>query len=196
MIGLMAWIAEDRRKTDVKSSEQPMLTEEMRKHLEETYFPRYPNRRAVLLPALHYVQHTYNYIPQQALLELAEFLGVAPAEVLDTASFYEEYWLKPKGKYLISVCRSLACEICGSKDLTARLKQKLNVEMGQTTADGKFTLVEVECLGSCGTAPAILINERLHETLTPEELDKRLAELPDDPHDYKDPTVDWPLDGH
>lgn len=171
-----------------------MLTEEMRKHLEEKYFPRYPNRQAVVLPALHYIQHTYNYIPQQSLLELSEFLGISAAEVLDTASFYEEYWLKPKGKYLISVCRSLACEICGSKDLANRLKQKLGIEMGQTTPDGKFTLVEVECLGSCGTAPAILINERLHETLTPEDLDKRLAELPADPHDYKDPSVNWPQD--
>ena len=173
-----------------------MLTEEMRKHLEQKYFPRYANRRAVLLPALHYVQHTYNYIPQQALLELSEFLGIAPAEVLDTASFYEEYWLKPKGKYLISVCRSLSCELCGSKALTAKLKQKLNIEVGDTTEDGKFTLIEVECLGSCGSAPAILINERLHENLTAEQLDKRLSDLPADPGEYHDPSVTWPLEDH
>ncbi len=173
-----------------------MLTEEMRKHLQEKYFPRYPTKRAVVLPALHYIQHTYNYIPPQTIGELAEFLQVSPAEVLDTASFYEEYWLKPKGKYLISVCRSLSCEICGSKELTAHLKKKLNIDTFQTTADGKFTLVEVECLGSCGTAPVAVINDVLHENLTIEQLDQKLSALPDDPHDYKDPSVNWEETGH
>jgi NADH-quinone oxidoreductase subunit E len=190
----MAWIAEDRRSTDVKTSPTPVLSEEMKKHLAERYFPRYPTKRAVLLPALHYIQHTYNYIPVQAIGELAEFLGVSPAEALDTASFYEEYWLKPKGKYLISVCRSLSCEICGYKELAGHLKEKLGIEVGQTTKDGKFTLVEVECLGACGTAPVALVNDVLHENLTPEALDKVLAELPENPHDYHDPTVTWPED--
>lgn len=190
----MAWIADDRRATNVKTSEQPLLTDAMKKHLEERYFPRYPTRRAVVLPALHYIQHTYNYLPAQALQELAEFLGIAPSEVLDTASFYEEYWLKPKGKYLVSVCRSLSCEICGSKALEAHLKQKLGIEVGQTTKDGRFTLVEVECLGSCGTAPVALVNDVLHETLTVEQLEKVINGLPEDPHDYKDPTVDWVRD--
>jgi NADH-quinone oxidoreductase E subunit len=192
----MAWIAEDRRNQNVVTSDQPLLTEEMKNHLRERYFPRYPDKRAVLLPALHYVQHTYNYIPQQAMAELAEFLELSPAEVLDTASFYEEYWLKPKGKYLVAVCRSLACEICGSKELLARAKSKLGIEPGQTTADGRFTLVELECLGSCGTAPVALINERLLETITPDGLEKAISEVPEDPHEYKDPSVDWPLDEH
>jgi len=192
----MAWIAEDRRSANVKTSDQPLLTDAMKKHLEEKYFPRYPTRRAVVLPALHYIQHTYNHLPAQAIQELAEFLQLAPSEVLDTASFYEEYWLKPKGKYLISVCRSLACEVCGSKELTARLKSKLGIELGQTTRDGRFTLVEVECLGSCGTAPVALVNDVLHENLTPQQADQVLSSLPEDPHDYKDPTVNWKLDEH
>lgn len=192
----MAWIAEDRRSINAKTADQPLLTDAMKKHLEERYFPRYPTRRAVVLPALHYIQHTYNYLPAQALQELAEFLQIAPSEVLDTASFYEEYWLKPKGKYLVSVCRSLSCEICGSKQLGAHLKQKLGIEMGQTTKDGRFTLVEVECLGACGTAPVALVNDVLHENLTVEQLDKVLNSLPEDPHQYKDPTVTWNEDEH
>jgi NADH-quinone oxidoreductase subunit E len=187
----MAWIAEDRRNASAKTSDTPLLTEEMKQLLTQTYIPRYPTRRAVLLPALHYIQHTYNYLPLQAIQELAEFLEVSPAEALDTASFYEEYWLKPKGKYLVSVCRSLSCEVCGSKDLTNHLKRKLGIEVGQTTKDGKFTLVEVECLGSCGTAPVLVVNDVLHENLTPESLDKVISSLPEDPHDYKDPTVTW-----
>lgn len=192
----MAWIAENRRAETVKTSDQPLLTEAMKKHLEEQYFPRYPTRRAVVLPALHYIQHTYNYLPAQAIQELAEFLQLAPSEVLDTASFYEEYWLKPKGKYLVSVCRSLSCEICGSKQLEAHLKRKLGIEMGQTTRDGRFTLVEVECLGACGTAPVALVNDVLHENLTVEQLDKVLDSLPEDPQDYKDPTVTWEAGEH
>src|ERR1700733_16291747 len=186
----MAWLAEDRRAALVASG-QALLTDAMKKHLIEKYFPRYPNKRAVLLPALHYTQHTYGHIPVQAMQEIAEFLDLAPAEVLDTATFYEEYWLRPKGKYLVQVCRSLSCEICDASKLTEHLKKKLNVEVGETTDDKKFTLIELECLGSCGTAPAALINEVLHENLTIEQLDAGLGKLPDDPHDYKDPSITW-----
>jgi NADH-quinone oxidoreductase subunit E len=191
----MAWIVEDRRQQQVKTGE-PLLTEEMKSHLRDTYFPRYPTKRAVTLPALHMVQHTYGWIPTQALQEVAEFLELAPAEVLDTATFYEEYWLKPKGKYLLQVCRSLACEICGSRDLTEHLMKKLNIEVGETTEDKKFTLVELECLGSCGTAPAVLVNETLHETVSLEQLDEVINKLPDDPSDYRDPTIDWETEKH
>src|SRR5689334_9693282 len=184
----MAWIVEDRRATQVAAGE-PLLTEEMKNHLRERYFPRYPTKRAVLLPALHYVQHTYGWIPVQALQEVAQFLDLAPAEVIDTASFYEEYWLKPKGKYLIQVCRSLTCELCDSKKLTEHCKQKLGIEVGDSTPDGRFTLIELECLGACGTAPVALVNEVLHEELTVGKLDQIIRELPEDPEQYKDPVV-------
>src|SRR2546429_7109207 len=189
----MPRLAENRTTATVKTNETPYLTEELKNHLREKYFPRYPTKRAVLLPALHLVQHTYNWIPTQAIQEIAEFLEMAPAEALDTATFYEEYWLKPKGKYLLQVCRSLSCEICGSRELTEHLKEKLNVEEFETTADGKFTLVELECLGACGTAPVALVNEVLHEELTSEKLQQIIDALPDDPHDYKDAAINWDL---
>jgi NADH-quinone oxidoreductase subunit E len=187
----MAWITENRRTSTVERRAEPYLTDEMKRHLAERYFPRYPTKRAVLLPALHHVQHTYNWIPSQAMEEIAAFLELAPAEVMDTATFYEEYWLKPKGKYLVQVCRSLSCEICNSCDLTKRMEQKLGVEVGETSADGRFTLVELECLGACGTAPVALVNEALYEKLTPETLEQVIDSLPEDPHDFKDPTIDW-----
>jgi len=187
----MAWTAENRTTANIKTSDSPYLTEQLKSHLRDTYFPRYPTKRAVLLPALHLVQHTYNWIPMQAVQEIAEFLEIAPSEALDTATFYEEYWLRPKGKYLLQVCRSLSCEICGSRQLTEHLKKKLNLEEGETTPDGKFTLVELECLGACGTAPVALINENLYENLTSEQLDQVLASLPEDPHQFKDATIDW-----
>ena len=187
----MAWITENRRTTQPDRRPEPYLTAEIKHELETDYFPRYPTKRAVLLPALHKVQHTYNWIPVQAMEEIAEFLGLQPAEVLDTATFYEEYWLKPKGKYLVQVCRSLSCEICGSRVLADHCRKKLGVEVGETTPDGKFTLIELECLGSCGTAPAALVNETLYEDLTTEKLDAVLDNLPEDPHDFADPTVTW-----
>ena len=104
----MPWIAQDRRNANVQTSATTLLTDAIKAHLQQHYLPRYPTRRAALLPSLHYIQHTYGHIPTQALQELAEFLEISPAEALDTASFYEEYWLKPKGKYLVAVCRSLA----------------------------------------------------------------------------------------
>jgi len=188
----MAWPVEDRRSVAlVNEGEPPLLTDQIKRELSEKYFPRYPTRRAVLLPALHIVQHHYGWVPMRAIQELAEFLGISPAEALDTAGFYEEYWLKPKGEYLIQVCRSLACEICGSKRLTDHIRRKLNLEVGETTDDGKFTLIELECLGSCGTAPVMLVNDVLFEDLTPQRVDEILDKLPDDPHEFKDPTVDW-----
>jgi NADH-quinone oxidoreductase subunit E len=186
----MAWLADDRRATQVKQG-KPLLTDELKKHLTEKYFHRYPNKRAVLLPALHLIQHAYGHIPLQAVQEVAEFLEMSPAEAMDTATFYEEYWLRPKGKYLIQVCRSLSCEVCASKELTKKMSQMLRIELGETTADKRFTLVELECLGSCGTAPVALVNDVLHENLTPEKLQKVIESLPEDPHEYKDPTIDW-----
>jgi len=186
----MAWIVEDRRRK-VEEAGGPYLTEALKQHLTERYIPRYPNKRAVLLPALHAVQHEYGWIPVQAMEEVAQFLDLAPAEVIDTASFYEEYWLRPKGKYLIQVCRSLTCELCDSKKLTAHCKQKLGIEVGDSTPDGRFTLIELECLGACGTAPVALVNEVLHEELTVEKLDQIIRELPEDPEQYKDPVVTW-----
>src|SRR5271170_6365678 len=168
----MAWTTENRTIATAKSSDTPFLTESLKAHLRDVYFPRYPTKQAVLLPALHLIQHTYNWIPMQAIQEAAEFLGISPAEALDTATFYEEYWLRPKGKYLLQVCRSLSCEICGSRQITEHLQQKLSLELGDTTADGRFTLIELECLGSCGTAPAVLCNDVLYEDVTTESIDE------------------------
>lgn len=195
----MAWIAENRQRK-LAPEGGPYLTDELKTHIRERYFPRYPTKRACLLPTLHAVQHEHNWIPPQALDEIAEFLEISPGEVLDTASFYEEYWLKPKGKYLFQVCRSLACEImsscqpgktCGTRELTDHLVARLGVDVGQTSEDGRFTLVELECLGACGTAPVMLVNDVLFENVELETIDKLIAKLPEDPHDFKDPNVTW-----
>src|SRR5216110_898770 len=131
----MAWRVENRRLAVIDERTDPYLTEELKRTLRETYFPRYPTKRAVLLPALHLVQHEYGWIPSRAIAEVAEFLEMAPAEALDTATFYEEYWLNPKGKYLVQVCRSLSCELCESEKLTEMCRRKLGIDIGETTDD-------------------------------------------------------------
>src|ERR1051325_3534859 len=187
----MAWRVENRRTAVLEGGGGPLLTEEMKTKLRDVYLPRYPQKRAALLPALHMVQHEYGWIPMKAIAEVAEYLGMAPAEALDTATFYEEYWLKPKGKYLVQVCRSLSCELCGSRPITDYIRKKLNIEVGETTADGKFTLVELECLGACGNAPVALVNDVIYEDITTEQVDRVLDGLPEDPHEFRDPVVTW-----
>jgi NADH-quinone oxidoreductase E subunit len=166
----MAWITKNSAGTRIERRAEPYLTEAMRKDLSERILPRYANRQAAVLPSLHMIQHEYGWVPAQAMEEIAAFLGLKPSEILDTASFYEEYWLKPKGRHLIQVCRSIACEFCGQRQITEACKRTLGIDVGETTDDGEFTLVELECLGSCGTAPAALIDETLHENLTPEQV--------------------------
>jgi NADH-quinone oxidoreductase E subunit len=172
----MAWITKNSAGTKIERRDEPYFTPAMRDELAETYLPRYEVKKGALLPALHMVQHAYGWIPHQALLEIAECLELPPSEVIDTASFYEEYWLKPKGEHIVAVCRSIACEFCGQPELTDAVKQKLGIEVGETTDDGTFTLIELECLGSCGTAPAVLVDETLHENVSPEGIGRIIDE--------------------
>lgn len=166
----MAWITKDSAGAKVETRAEPYFTPAMRDKMTREILPRYERKQGATLPALHMIQHEYGWVPPQAMMEIADFLGLKPADVIDTASFYEEYWMKPKGEHLIAVCRSIACEFCDHKAITQACKDKLGIEVGETTDDGKFTLIEIECLGSCGTAPAVLVDETLHENVTPEAM--------------------------
>ena len=172
----MAWIVKDSAGAQIERQPKPYLTEKMQQHLEETYIPRYATRQAALLPVCHEVQHAYGYLPYQALEEVAVFIGISFSEVLDTVTFYEEFHLKPKGKHLIQICRSISCELCGYKDLSKKVQEKLDIIPGETTDDGKFTLVELECLGACELAPAMLMDEDLHGPTTWSKLEKMIDE--------------------
>lgn len=174
----MAWIVKNSAAAVADRREEPYLDDALKAELEAKVIPRYPRRQAATLPTLHALQHKHGWLPWQAIEEAAAFLGLKPAEVGDTASFYEEFWLKPRGKYVIWVCQSLSCELMGQKPLLQRLKEKLGVEVGETTDDGRFTLMIVECLGSCGSAPCALVNHHLHEDLTPENFERVLDSLP------------------
>ena len=173
----MAWIVKNSGTMEIERREEPYLDAELRDELDQRYAKRFPNRQAMTLPVLHAIQEKHGWIPYQAIEEAGEFLELEASEVLDTATFYEEFFLQPKGKYTIWICQSLSCEIMGESGLVDRVKDKLGIDVGETTDDGKFTLMKVECLGSCGTAPCALVNEKLHENLSAENLEQILDGL-------------------
>ncbi|MBL8745942.1 MAG: NADH-quinone oxidoreductase subunit NuoE [Phycisphaerae bacterium] len=170
----MAWLTKNSGTAKIARRDEPYVTAAIKDHITRTYLPRYETKQGALLPTLHAVQEEWGWLPHQALIEVAEFLGLKPADVIDCASFYEEYWLRPKGEHIIWVCRSIACEVCDHKSILDACQAKLGIEPGETTDDGKFTLMEVECLGSCGTAPVALVDHTLHENLTAEKMIKAI----------------------
>lgn len=172
----MGWIAKDSAHTTIERRDEPYLTEALTAEIRDKYMPRYEQSSGALLPALHLVQEAYGWIPHQAMVEIAQLLEMQPSQVIDTASFYEEYWLKPKGKHVVAVCRSIACEFCGQPEITDAVRAALGIDVGETTDDGEFTLIELECIGSCGTAPAMLIDHTLHENVKPEQIPGLLDE--------------------
>jgi NADH-quinone oxidoreductase subunit E len=132
---------------------------------------RYPSRVALLLPALHQAQEEQGWLPNEVLDEIAQYIGIHPAQVREVASFYTLYNLKPVGKYHIKVCTNVACCLRGAEEIVEHCEKKLGIKVGQTTKDKKFTLYEEECLGACGTAPAMMLNDDYHEDLTTQKID-------------------------
>jgi NADH-quinone oxidoreductase subunit E len=138
---------------------------------------KYPQRRSALIPSLHLVQDEIGYLPADALKEIANVFELAPNEVREVVSFYTMLHTRPVGKYVIQVCTNISCLLCDSEEILSHLQRRLGIRPGETTPDNKFTLIEVECLASCGTAPVVQINENYHENLTPEKLDRILDNL-------------------
>ncbi|MHB8903440.1 MAG: NADH-quinone oxidoreductase subunit NuoE family protein, partial [Thermoguttaceae bacterium] len=139
------------------------------------YFPRYPNRRAALLPALHVVQEGLGHVSAGAVVEIARLLELHPAEVQDTLSFYGFFRQdKPLGKVRIWVCRSISCSARGGEGLLDHLCERLGIRPGETTEDGLFSLEYAECLGACDLAPAMLAGDELIGNLTEEKIDAYL----------------------
>ncbi|MBX6312946.1 MAG: NAD(P)H-dependent oxidoreductase subunit E [Isosphaeraceae bacterium] len=155
----------------------PMLTPELRAKIE-AYIPRYPSKRAVTLPALHIVHEHYRCVPYQAMAEIAELLGITPAEVHDTMSFYGFFPQAPIGDVRVWFCRSISCMLRGGEEMLHHACQRLGVTSGQTTKDGKITVEFAECLGICDFAPAALADDgRIFGPLTKEAVAQMLDEL-------------------
>jgi NADH-quinone oxidoreductase subunit E len=155
-----------------------MLSEELKQQIL-AYLPRYPNKQAVTLPALHLVHDAYRCVPLAAIREIADLLDLSPAEVYDTMSFYGFFRDEktPLGRTRLWVCRSLPCMLRGGEELLDNLCQKLGTKPGETTADGKVSLEFAECLGACEGAPCVLVNDEHRMNLSLENLDSLVAEL-------------------
>ncbi len=138
---------------------------------------RYPEKRSALIPSLHMAQKELGYISYDTVCEIARLFDLSPNEVYEVVSFYTMFHRRPVGKYLIQVCTNISCLLCNAEGIMDFLVRKLGVRPGETTPDGRFTLLEVECLGSCGTSPVVQINEDYYEELTPEKLERILDSL-------------------
>jgi NADH-quinone oxidoreductase subunit E len=138
---------------------------------------RYPNKEAALLPTLHLVQETWGYISPEAVHYVSELLDLSPATVFGVVSFYDMYDQKPVGKYRLRVCTNLSCMVSNAYDIYEHLCDRLQVKPHETTKDGRFTVLEVECLGSCGTAPVVQVNNDYHENMSVEKMDALVDQL-------------------
>jgi NADH-quinone oxidoreductase subunit E len=135
---------------------------------------RYPQRNALILPALHAAQEEFGWLPKEAMAEVAAYIGVHPAQIREVASFYTMYNLQPVGEKHLKICTNVSCMLRGAYDLVDYCEKKLKIKTGETTPDGKFTLSEEECLGACGTAPAMMVNDDYHENLSIEHINSIL----------------------
>jgi len=143
----------------------------------EKLLTHYPTKEAALLPTLHLAQKEFGYLSNEVMEYVAGLLGVSPVRVRDVVSFYDMFYPHPVGKYILRVCQTLSCSLMGAAMVVEHLENRLGVKAGETTPDRKFTLVKVECLASCGTGPAMMVNEKHYENLTEEKIDRILESL-------------------
>lgn len=140
---------------------------------------QYPSgrKKSALLPVLHVVQKEKGWLSADTMEQVALLLEIKPIEVFEVATFYSMYFTKPVGKYVIEICQTGPCMICGAEDIIAYLERKLSIKVGETTSDGMFTLKTVECLGACGYAPMFQIGEAFYENLTSDKIDEIISQL-------------------
>lgn len=138
---------------------------------------RYPRKEAAMLPVLYLAQREFGHLGPEAIEYVAKLMGQPPARVHGVVSFYTMFNMKPIGRHHIQICRTLSCALGGAERITAFIKRQLGIEPGQTTPDGRFTLSEVECLASCGTAPMMQVNDDYYENLTEEKVSAILDDL-------------------
>ncbi len=155
--------------------EKNCMDEKLSKEMQEL-LKNYPQDKSNLIQILNEVQEKYGYIPKQSQIEISNYLNIPMAEIYGVITFYSRFTLEPKGKYNISVCLGTACFVKGSQALLDRLKERLKIEEGQTTPDGKFSIDATRCVGACGLAPVFTINNEVYGKATVKKLDEVLDE--------------------
>ena len=145
--------------------------------LAKEIISRYPRPKSALIPLLHLSQEQNGYVTREAMAHLAELVGVTPAEVYGTATFYEMFRFEPVGKYLVNICGTLSCALMGAHELMHRAEHKLGIKAGSTTSDGMFTLAHAECQAACTEAPCLQVNYRYRFRVTPQQIDELIDDL-------------------
>jgi NADH-quinone oxidoreductase subunit E len=179
----VSWQTIDRRSVPAEEL-GPGLSDAAKRKIQ-SFFPRYATRRAVLLPALHIAQDEIGWVSLRAMREIAVLLELSPAQVMDVVTFYTHFWTHPKGRKVITVCRSISCELLGANELLAALEAKLGIQDHGTTTDGRYSLMTEECLAACDHAPCMLINEKMHKCVRVEDLDRLLNDPDNDTIAYE-----------
>ncbi len=141
---------------------------------------RYPpgSESSLVLPCLHRIQQDRGFVADSDIAELTDYIGVPRIQIEEVLSHYTQFRRAPIGQWHLQACRNLSCSMRGAEGVIGHLSRKLGIAPGQTTADGRFTLSTVECLGSCGTAPVVMLNEAYHENMSPARLDALIEGLP------------------
>ncbi|HOL48291.1 MAG TPA: NADH-quinone oxidoreductase subunit NuoE [bacterium] len=149
--------------------------EELIKYMDEKKKLEYPE--SYLIAILHKAQELYGYLSKEIMLKIAYYMKIPTSHIWGVATFYHYFKLKPIGKYVISICLGTACYVKGAQLILDKLKEELKINIGETTEDMLFTLQEARCLGACGLAPVIMINEKIYGDLTPEKISEIIKEI-------------------
>jgi len=171
----MAWESIDRCTPVIEKDAKPVLSDAVCDKIR-SFFPRYETKRAALLPALHVTQDALGHVDWQAMREIAELLELKPSEVFDTVSFYTHFWTHDKGKKVITLCRSLSCQLMGADAVKEAIESQLKITEHETTADHAYSFATEECLATCDFAPCLLVNERLHKNVKPGDVANLIAD--------------------
>lgn len=165
-----------RRYAVEEAGEPRVFPEEARERIEKI-LRRYPTKQAALLPVLWVAQETWGWISKEAAEEVGRILELPPAHVDGVLTFYTMYNLRPTGRHLLQFCTSISCHLAGAGRLVDRCRKRLGIDLEETTPDGRFTLVEVECIAGCDRAPSMMVNDTYHEPMNEKKLDSLLDGL-------------------
>ena len=170
--------------TEVEAASQSVLPKSVLRHIEKT--KKLPNPESYLIAVLHTLQDTLGFLGEAQIDAVAQLMGIPAAKVSGVATFYHYFRSRPPGRFVISLCLGTACYVKGGTAVLDAIKKELNVEVGETTKDGIFSLQEARCLGTCGLAPVMMIEGKVHPRLKPEQIPEILA-------DYRRQAVAAPM---
>lgn len=159
-----------------KIKEEKCVNKKVKEETKEI-LEKYPKEKNQLIAILNDVQEKYGYIPKQAQIVISEYLTIPMAEIYGVITFYSRFTLEPKGEYNISICLGTACYVKGAQKILDRAKERLKIEPGEVTEDGKFSIDEVRCVGACGLAPVFMVNDEVYGNATVQQFDKVIDEI-------------------